>query len=392
MAMDESAYTVQEVADYLKISRQMVYNLIRNKEIASFNIGSAVRVLDSDLRAYIDAKRAVSASKGSPLPRKKPGMVQISHLSVRMGTFHVTDIDVEFPLGASLGVIGPSGAGKTLLLRGLAGLTVPEGGHFLVDGEIMDHLGPGMRRVGFVFQDYSLYPHMAPRRNIGFPREVARAAQGEIDASVKKIASRLGISDEYLNRNVDALPEGIKQLVAIGRAENREAMLFVMDEPLIHLDAGTRREMRAFLSALRSSLGVTTIYAFNNADDALSLSDYLLVIEEGRAARYGTTKDVYEDPRSLSVMELLSVNGVNRVADPAKGPGWLRCFRPEETEPCAPGEGYDVEILDARLHDGQTEIATGLVDGGRAVRFTVPAGKRGRYSFKPTTETYFPAG
>jgi len=386
--MDEKTYTVQEIADYLKISRQMVYNLIRDKELASFKIGSAVRVMETDLKAYIDGKRSEEALKHTLAPAGKKGFVQVCRFSVKVNSFRVRDIDLEFPVGSSLGVIGPSGSGKPLLLRGLAGLEPSECGYFLMDGEALDHVGSGMRRVGFVFQDYSLYPHMAPRRNIGFPREIARANKSEIDASVRRIATRLGIAEEYLNRNVDALPEGVKQLVAIGRAENREAMLYVMDEPLVHLDAGTRRDMRAFLSALRSSLGVTTIYAFNDVEDALALSDYLLVLKEGRAARFGTTAEVYGDPGSLETMELLSVNGVSRLRADDLGAGWIRCFRPEETEPCGPGEGWEAEVLDAYVHDGKSEIATGMVEG-QTIRFLVPSGTRGRYRFRATNERRF---
>jgi excisionase family DNA binding protein len=406
--MNKDTLTVQEVAASLRVSRQMVYNMIRKKELASFKIGSAVRIQRIDLDRYIEQQKRLSQASLEPAPEAKKGLIQISHLSVNIGGFYVSDIDLEFPLGSSLGVIGPSGSGKTLLLRCLAGLQPPLTGHFLVDGELMDHLGPGMRRVGFVFQDYSLYPHMAPRGNIGFPKEIARAPHKEVEESVTAIATRLGIGQEYLDRGIGALPEGIKQLVAIGRAENRSALLFVMDEPLVHLDAGLRRHMRAFLGALRKDLGVSTIYAFNNAEDTLALSDYILCITEGRALRFGRAEDVWADPGSLEAMEMLSANGVNRLGLRIRGgradlggiqvpPGlpdgdWLCCFRPEETEQVPEGQGLEAEIMDARLHDGQSDIANGMLPDGRPVSFIVPSGTRGTFRFSPANPRFFPAG
>ena len=280
--MEQSTWTVKEIADFLKVSQQMVYNLIKAQEFPSFKVGSSVRVLGIDFKNYIERQKSLFSAHGRDAPTPKDGMVQLADFGVHQGSYRLAGINFEFPVGASLGVIGPSGSGKTLLLRSLAGLVDPDAGWFMVNGKSLLGLGPSARKIGFVFQEYSLYPKMTPHANIAFPQAVSHVTKLVQDTSVQRIAKRLGIEEEYLTRRVDALPEGIKQLVAIGRAENREAHLLVMDEPLVHLDAGVRRTMRTFLSALRQELGVTTIYAFNDAEDALALSDYLLVLMNGK--------------------------------------------------------------------------------------------------------------
>jgi multiple sugar transport system ATP-binding protein len=143
-----------------------------------------------------------------------------------VGSFYLTDISFSFPIGSTLGVIGPSGSGKTLLLRTLAGIVSIENGSLHVGAEPVDKRIIKKRKIGFVFQDYSLYPNLSSRGNIAFPRVMGREDRAFIQAEVSRVASRLKISTEFLERNVKALPEGIKQLVAIGRAEDRDAALF----------------------------------------------------------------------------------------------------------------------------------------------------------------------
>lgn len=410
-------YTVKEVAAFLRVTPQAVYNMIKREEIAAFKVGSAVRVLAADLDAFVAAGKRALAAQLADFAAPPAGVVAVRKLRARFGPFVLDSIDFELPEGSSLGVVGPSGSGKTLLLKALAGLVPLEAGAIFHGPDRLDGTDPRDRRVGLVFQDYALYPTMDGGRNIGFPLETASEPRTGIDAEVLRIAAELGIGKDYLGKRIEALPEGIKQLVAIGRSRARPASrpvrLLLMDEPLIHLDARVREETRAFLKRLVSRIGATVVYAFNDAADALALSDYLLVVEEGKGVQFGRAEDVYARPASPSVMELLSADGVvaleasysagaATVLLPDGGPAaalpaplpdgsgayegpCLLCFRPEETEPApaaaggdSPPRSFSALVERAAPWDGERAVATGrLLAPGR----TVPADGAPRASF-----------
>jgi ABC-type sugar transport system ATPase subunit len=348
--------------------------------------------------------------------------------------FSIDSVSFEFPRGGTLAVIGPSGSGKTLLLKALAGLVPLDAGAFFFGSRRIDSLDARSRRVGLVFQDYALYPMMNGAGNIAFPRRVAGERWPEVGEEVERIARELGIGGEYLTRHIEALPEGVKQLVAIGRAENKPPAnpveLFLMDEPLIHLDARAREETRAFLKRIVAGVGATTVYAFNDAADALALADWLLVLRDGRLVQFGAADAVFRRPADRDILELLSLNEVTALSgvygdgavvvdglgatipaalpdgvDPSYRGRASLVFRAEESEPAAAWASPSAGTLRARVdravpYGGERLLASGplVPDGAAAPRddaprahFLAPEGAGGIVGFRPTAAIAYPS-
>ncbi len=432
--------TVKEVAAFLRITPQAVYNMIKREEIAAFKVGSAVRVLRADLDGYVERGKRLFAAQNAVYEAPEEGILAARRICARFGgrpdgrrtstLFSLDAVSFEIPVGSTLGIVGPSGSGKTLLLKALAGLIPLDAGALFLGGRRLDGSDPRERRTGLVFQDYALYPMLDGAGNIAFPLKIGRAAKETIDPAVERIAGELGIEREYLARQIEALPEGIKQLVAIGRAQNKpaghNAELFLMDEPLIHLDARMREETRAFLKRLISSIGATTIYAFNEAADALALSDRILVLRDGGVVQFGSTDEVFSRPVDPNVMELLSLNGISTLrcdymagkatfdefgAEVSALPGTgipldyrgkaLLCFRPEETELTQRGaKGALIATIDRSFpYDGERVLVQGRLipkgkkevqEGAPGVSFLAPVDAEGSCAFRPTAAVAFP--
>jgi multiple sugar transport system ATP-binding protein len=438
------ALTVKEVAAFLRVTPQAVYNMVRREEIPAFKVGSAVRVLGADLEAYVGKRKRAFAAQIASYEAPGDWVVAARNLCARFGgrsggstaadpSFSLDSVGFELPAGSTLGVVGPSGSGKTLLLKALAGLVPLDAGALFLGPRRVDGLDARSRRAALVFQDYALYPTMDGGRNIAFPLTATGAPKASVGPAVARIAAELGIDPAYLSKRIGELPEGIKQLVAIGRAENRPLDrpldLLLMDEPLIHLDARRKDEMRVFLKRLVEALGATTVYALNDPADALSLSDFLLVLKEGRSVQFGPAPEVYRRPADAEAMELLSLNGVSFLpgfyaagsvlldglgceipaalpagADPAYRGKATLAFRPEEVEP-AVGDGkagFIRAVLERGApYDGERVLATGFpaapgasaaADGVPRVRFLAPADAAGVVAFRPTGAMAYPLG
>jgi ABC-type sugar transport system ATPase subunit len=183
--------------------------------------------------------------------------------------------------GRVLTLLGPSGCGKSTLLRIVAGLERPTAGRLEIDGESLDRRPPGRRDVGFVFQNYALYPHLTVARNLGLALEVRRVPADERARRVRETAERLGIGD-LLERRPAQLSGGQQQRVALGRALVRRPRLTLLDEPLSNLDALLRETMRAELAALFQREGTTVLYVTHDQSEAMSLSHEVAVMRGGR--------------------------------------------------------------------------------------------------------------
>lgn len=434
------ALTVKEVAAFLRVTPQAVYNMVRREELPAFKVGSAVRVLGADLSSYIGRRKRLFTAQIASYEAPGEGFVAARNLCARFcgpkaadPSFSLDSVSFEIPAGSSLGVVGPSGSGKTLLLKALAGLVPLDAGAIFLGPERIDFFDAHSRRVALVFQDYALYPTLNGGRNIAFPRRVAGESKSRAGASVERIAAELGIGPEYLSKRVDELPAGIKQLVAIGRAENRPperpAELLLMDEPLIHLDARRKDELRVFLKQLVAALGSTTVYAFNDPADALALSDHLLILRAGRLIQFGPTDEVYRRPIDPEAMDLLSQYGVSFLpgfyaagsvlldglgceipaalpagADPSYRGKATLAFRPEEVEPVGSGgaAGCVSAVLERGVpYDGERVLASGApassgasaaAEGVPRISFLAPADARGIVAFRPTAAMAFPVG
>ena len=207
----------------------------------------------------------------------------------------VEDFDLEVYDGEFIVLVGPSGCGKTTTLRTVAGLEQPTEGRIVIGGRDVSGQEPRERDVAMVFQNYALYPHKTVRGNIGFPLQIRKYPSDEIERRVVETAEMLGI-DELLDRRPSDLSGGQQQRVALGRAIIRDPELFLFDEPLSNLDAKLRIQMRTELNKLHDRVGKTSLYVTHDQAEAMTLSDRVVVMNEGEIQQVDSPEVVYEHP------------------------------------------------------------------------------------------------
>ena len=222
----------------------------------------------------------------------------------------VDRLDLEVEDGEFVVFLGPSGCGKTTTLRCIAGLEIPDGGEITIGETSVTNLPPADRDIAFVFQSFSLYPHMTVRENLAFPLRAVRTPQAEIDERVNAVAKILHI-EKHLDRKPSKLSGGEQQRVTIGRAIVRRPKVFLMDEPLSALDAKLRTEMRAEIKRLQTDLGATTIYVTHDQLEAMSMGDKIAVMFGGLLQQMGTPTDVYDFPTNLFVAGFIGSPAMN---------------------------------------------------------------------------------
>jgi multiple sugar transport system ATP-binding protein len=221
----------------------------------------------------------------------------------------LTIADKEF-----VAMFGPAGAGKTTTLNLIAGIVTPNRGTVKIGDRDIDGLEPAERNVAMVFESYALYPQLSVFDNMAFPLRSPkfRIPEDQVKQRVTQYAKVMKI-DHLLDRQITALSNGQRQRTALGRALVRKPDIFLLDEPLSHLDAKLRHSMRAELKEMRSQLGTTTLYVTHDYLEAMSLGDRILVINEGRTQQLGTPKEVYFHPASTLVARLFGDPEVNLV-------------------------------------------------------------------------------
>jgi multiple sugar transport system ATP-binding protein len=207
----------------------------------------------------------------------------------------VSDLDLELADGSFTVLVGPSGCGKSTSLRMLAGLETVTSGTITIGDRDVTHLQPRDRDVAMVFQNYALYPHLTVRENIAFPLRAAKVPRAEALKRADAVAESLGLA-ELLWRKPKDLSGGQQQRVAIGRAIIRQPSVFLFDEPLSNLDAKLRVETRTELLQIQRGLGITCLYVTHDQEEAMTLSDRMVVMRDGRTAQEGTPVEVYNTP------------------------------------------------------------------------------------------------
>jgi multiple sugar transport system ATP-binding protein len=222
----------------------------------------------------------------------------------------VNQLDLEVEDGEFMVFLGPSGCGKTTTLRCIAGLEIPDGGVITIGEQEVTKKQPAERDIAFVFQSFSLYPHMTVRENLSFPLKAVKTPQSEIDARVAYAAKVLHIEDK-LDRRPTQLSGGEQQRVTIGRAIVRRPQVFLMDEPLSALDAKLRTEMRAEIKRLQTDLKATTIYVTHDQLEAMSMGDRIAIMYKGLLQQCGTPTDVYDLPNNLFVAGFIGSPSMN---------------------------------------------------------------------------------
>lgn len=212
----------------------------------------------------------------------------------------IDSFSLEISEGEFVVLLGPSGCGKSTLLRIISGLEFPDSGSVLIESNDVTDFEPRRRDVAMVFQNYALYPHMTVHQNIAFPLRMAKLPKTEIQSRVEHAADLLGLAP-MLERKPRTLSGGQRQRVALGRALVREPKLFLFDEPLSNLDAKLRVTMRTEIQKLMRKLDATVVYVTHDQEEALTLGDRIVLLDDGVIQQIGTPKEIYDDPDNTFV-------------------------------------------------------------------------------------------
>ncbi len=224
----------------------------------------------------------------------------------------VNDLSIDIADGEFVVLLGPTGAGKTTTLRLVAGLEKPDSGTVTIDGHSLEGLAPSARNVAFVFQQFSLYPHLSVFDNMAFPLRspVMRMPEDQIAERVGRVAEILHIPHKLASRSTQ-LSGGEMQRVAIGRALVREPSIYLMDEPLSSLDAKLRAELRIELKRIQQEFGATMLYVTHDQVEALTMANRIGVINQGQLIQIGNPHEVYVNPKSIYVAQRLGQPQIN---------------------------------------------------------------------------------
>ncbi len=222
--------------------------------------------------------------------------LELSHVEKHFGnTVAVEDFDLAVEQGQFVSFLGPSGCGKTTTLRMIAGFELPTSGRITIDNQDVTTAPPNKRNVGMVFQSYALFPNMTVAQNVGYGLKIAGKSKGEIDQRVKEMLDLIQMS-EYGNRYPYQLSGGQQQRVALARAIAIRPQVLLLDEPLSALDAKIRIELRQEIRRIQRRLDITTIYVTHDQEEALSLSDQIVVMSQGKIEQIGTPTEIYNYP------------------------------------------------------------------------------------------------
>ena len=226
----------------------------------------------------------------------------------------VSDFTYEIPDGQLIGLLGPSGCGKSTTLNLISGLQKPASGSIFFGDDDVTELAPEHRGIGLVFQNYALYPHMTVAENIMFPlgnlRGKEKMTRAEMRAKAEEIA-RLVQIDAYLDRKPAELSGGQQQRVAIARALVKMPRVLLLDEPLSNLDARLRLQTREEIRRIQRETGITTIFVTHDQEEAMSISDAIVVMRDGVVQQSGAPQDVYNEPCNLFVARFLGTPPIN---------------------------------------------------------------------------------
>jgi molybdopterin-binding protein len=256
-------------------------------------------------------------------------VIRLENLHVRVGNFDLCDISLQVPDGGYALIIGPTGSGKTTLLEAVAGHAKLRAGRVFMHNDEVTGLPPERRGLGFVYQQYHLFPHLSVRDNIGYGLRHSRDSRNGLDPGtrVAELARMLAI-EPLLDRPVRGLSGGEQQRVALARALAPKPSILLLDEPFAAVDPATRQVLRRELRELHEREGITTLQVTHDFDEALRLGDLVAVLSEGRIAQSGTPEQVFRYPNSAFVARFVGtgnvIAGSVERSEPGNAPGSFR--------------------------------------------------------------------
>ena len=221
----------------------------------------------------------------------------------------VDDFNLEVQRGEFVTFLGPSGCGKTTTLRMIAGFEMPTEGEILLNGKDISKLPPNKRPINTVFQRYALFPHLNIYDNIAFGLKLKKLPKAEIEKKVKKALEMVDL-EGFEDRRVQTLSGGQQQRIAIARSLVNEPEILLLDEPLGALDLKMRKEMQLELKEMHERLGITFIYVTHDQEEALTMSDKIVVMSEGRIQQIGTPEDIYNEPQNAFVADFIGDSNI----------------------------------------------------------------------------------
>ncbi|RJF76160.1 ABC transporter ATP-binding protein [Deinococcus cavernae] len=239
----------------------------------------------------------------------------------------VENLNLQAGEGELISLLGPSGCGKTTTMRAIAGLLAPRAGHIRLAGQDITHLPANRRDIGLVFQSYALFPHLTAFENVAFGLRLRRVPDASLRERVDEALRVVGLT-EFAQRLPANMSGGQQQRVALARAFVIQPRLLLLDEPLSNLDAKLRVEMRSELRRLQRELGVTMLYVTHDQEEALALSDRIIVMRAGKIEQQGTPEDVYARPRTPFVADFM---GWDNLLPAAQAPAAARARAPQAT-------------------------------------------------------------
>jgi sulfate transport system ATP-binding protein len=271
--------------------------------------------------------------------------IEVRNLNKSFGDFHaVKDVSFEIEKGHLIGLLGPSGGGKTSILRMLAGLESPSSGDIIFHGKRVNDLPPQERGIGFVFQNYALFKHMTVYDNIAFGLKVKKQSKEQIRERVMYLVELTGLKG-FEHRYAHQLSGGQRQRVAFARALAPEPQLLLLDEPFAAIDAKIRTELRTWLKEMIERVGITSIFVTHDQEEAIEVADEIMIISKGKLEQKGSPWDIYKNPETPFVASFIGESTiVDNIAqlkgfeDAASRPGTKALIRPEYIEIGKPGE------------------------------------------------------
>ncbi|MDR1460803.1 MAG: sulfate ABC transporter ATP-binding protein [Campylobacteraceae bacterium] len=309
--------------------------------------------------------------------------IEISHVSKRFGAFSaLDDISLTIPNGELTALLGPSGSGKTTLLRIIAGLENPDSGTIGFFGEDSTNKPTKDRKVGFVFQHYALFKHMSVFENIAFGLKIrprrTRPSKEEIKDKVFKLLKMVQL-EPLANRLPSELSGGQKQRVALARALAVEPKVLLLDEPFGALDAKVRQELRRWLRYLHDEIHITSVFVTHDQEEALEVSDKIVILNKGKIEQVGTPEDVYDNPANPFVYGFLgNVNlfharlekGALRLDESDKQEENLLFVRPHDVKITLKNEdekSIEAKIAAYRILGNRVRVELKTVEGGKEI-------------------------